>query len=279
MIRGKKNFLPPCHLILGLGFLFKLEDSSIERHRGERKIRKYEDDSVSVATEDEIEIDCGGDSDAEEISKGIDQKLDIIEEDPNEFPDTHIKFEHATGKIDILKDPKQEQTLLNNEDQGEETVIHAGPIRVKKVEVKFKPQKKNKHAQPQAPTEKNKDGDKIDKNIPKRGQKGKLKKMKEKYKNQDEEDRAMAMELLQSSGSKVGQKSKSDQESEMADIHQKPMPKNLQILEKRNDDTDEVLASDEVDMLDSLTGCPMEEDELLYAIPIVAPYQTLTAYK
>ena len=34
MIRGKKNFLPPCHLILGLSFLFKLEDSSVERHKG-----------------------------------------------------------------------------------------------------------------------------------------------------------------------------------------------------------------------------------------------------
>lgn len=31
MIRGKKNYLPATHLILGLSFLFKLEDSSIPR--------------------------------------------------------------------------------------------------------------------------------------------------------------------------------------------------------------------------------------------------------
>lgn len=36
---------------------------------------------------------------------------------------------------------------------------------------------------------------------PKRGQKGKLKKIKEKYKDQDEEDRALMMEIL-----KVGTK-------------------------------------------------------------------------
>ena len=37
--RGKKNFLPPSHLIMGFGFLFKLEESSVERHKDERKIR------------------------------------------------------------------------------------------------------------------------------------------------------------------------------------------------------------------------------------------------
>lgn len=32
MIRGKKNYLPATHLILGLSFLFKLEDSSVPRY-------------------------------------------------------------------------------------------------------------------------------------------------------------------------------------------------------------------------------------------------------
>lgn len=31
MIRGKKNFLPQCHLIMGFTFMFKLEDSSLDR--------------------------------------------------------------------------------------------------------------------------------------------------------------------------------------------------------------------------------------------------------
>jgi len=31
MIRGKKNYLPPCHLIMGFSFLFKLDDSSVFR--------------------------------------------------------------------------------------------------------------------------------------------------------------------------------------------------------------------------------------------------------
>lgn len=35
----------------------------------------------------------------------------------------------------------------------------------------------------------------------------------------------------------------------------------------------------DVDMLVSLTGQPMTEDELLFAVPIVAPYNTLSNYK
>jgi hypothetical protein len=39
MIRGKKNFLPPQGLVMGLGFMFKLEDSCIGHHAGERAVR------------------------------------------------------------------------------------------------------------------------------------------------------------------------------------------------------------------------------------------------
>lgn len=35
----------------------------------------------------------------------------------------------------------------------------------------------------------------------------------------------------------------------------------------------------EVDMLNQLTGKPVAEDELLFAIPVVAPYNTLINYK
>jgi len=36
MIRGKKNFLPPAQLVLGFGFMFRLEESSVAAHLGER---------------------------------------------------------------------------------------------------------------------------------------------------------------------------------------------------------------------------------------------------
>lgn len=60
MIRGKKNFLPPSHLILGLSFLFKLEDSFVERHRGERKViagPEEEQYSIEADQANEVEVD------------------------------------------------------------------------------------------------------------------------------------------------------------------------------------------------------------------------------
>lgn len=39
MIRGRKNFLPPQPLVFGFGFMFKLDDSCIVNHLGERAVR------------------------------------------------------------------------------------------------------------------------------------------------------------------------------------------------------------------------------------------------
>lgn len=38
MIRGRKNFLPPSHMVMGFTFLFRLEDASVARHAGDRVI-------------------------------------------------------------------------------------------------------------------------------------------------------------------------------------------------------------------------------------------------
>ena len=37
MIRGKKNFLPPAQLVMGFGLLFRVDESCVSRHVGERK--------------------------------------------------------------------------------------------------------------------------------------------------------------------------------------------------------------------------------------------------
>lgn len=58
MIRGKKNFLPPSYLIYGFGLLFKLDDDSLDRHKGERRARTVEEDVASVTTDgDDSELD------------------------------------------------------------------------------------------------------------------------------------------------------------------------------------------------------------------------------
>lgn len=44
-------------------------------------------------------------------------------------------------------------------------------------------------------------------------------------------------------------------------------------------DEDEAVVQADVDMIDALTGNPLPEDELLFAVPVVAPYNTLSNYK
>eukprot|EP01048_Picozoa_sp_COSAG05_P009499 COSAG05_NODE_785_length_7361_cov_460.024397_6_plen_156_part_00 len=46
MIRGKKHFLPPNPLVMGLAILFVLDESSIARHLGERRQGETEEDDA-----------------------------------------------------------------------------------------------------------------------------------------------------------------------------------------------------------------------------------------
>ena len=91
MIRGKKNFLLPSQLVLGFGFLFKLEDGSVERHKDERKVRGGldDEDAASVATTEadsvadclaEVEIDVKDEEEEEKSAERADLSA-IAEED------------------------------------------------------------------------------------------------------------------------------------------------------------------------------------------------------
>ncbi|XP_046545079.1 nuclear export mediator factor NEMF-like [Haliotis rubra] len=151
----------------------------------------------------------------------------------------------------------------------------------------------------------------------KRGQKGKQRKMKEKYKDQDDEERSLRMEILASAGSqkedkkKKGKKGKDVQQlkggkpsgsrpqsgkGQPTDIHKVTLQTGELSMEDKttaqktptsrpvdDDDVDEekeaAQQAEDIKILNSLTGCPVTEDELLYAIPVCAPYNTLTNYK
>ncbi|XP_049952116.1 ribosome quality control complex subunit NEMF-like [Schistocerca serialis cubense] len=343
MIRGKKNFLPPSHLIMGFSFLFKLEDDSIQRHKDERKVRNVEDDAISAVTDisaeqdQEIELvdsDDEGDGDnshekhdeavsqennedaedlqADESTKEIEAveaaKGDMNDSDaPNEednaegqpmFPDVELKIEHSLNRLNLHVVNKPQNGVNDTDDQK---------MASRHQNRKQKPtQQKNEVAEDSD----SKSGNKSQQQL-KRGQRAKLKKIKEKYKDQDEEERKLRMEILQSAGSpkdsKKGKKSAKDAKgknqkskgtngvvtsAERQQAEQKsrprpaPKPSNQ---EHGGDESDgggggaaeevEVTAAAEVDMLDSLTGFPLPEDELLFAVPVVAPYTTLLNYK
>ncbi|XP_030665992.1 nuclear export mediator factor NEMF isoform X2 [Nomascus leucogenys] len=142
----------------------------------------------------------------------------------------------------------------------------------------------------------------------KRGQKSKMKKMKEKYKDQDEEDRELIMKLLGSAGSNKEEKGKKGKKGKTKDELVKKQPQKprggqrvsdnikketlfLEVIthelqdfavddphdDKEEQDLDQ--QGNEENLFDSLTGQPHPEDVLLFAIPICAPYTTMTNYK
>ncbi|KAJ9582431.1 hypothetical protein L9F63_003229 [Diploptera punctata] len=357
MVRGKKNYLPPCHLIMGFSFLFKLDESSMFRHKDERKVREIEDDEMSVVSatnvseQEEQEIDLNDNetendkksSDEEEQDKYDDERdseesdnieqNDINEEfisneaskdsrDLNavssqsyingqhksseekqrsdegnvEFPDTEIKIKHVTGNQIALQ--ATSTSILQTPSQSEEQVIFLGddkPVTLKQRQPKQsavpRVHKKSLCEDNEKNTEK--EQPKQQQQL-KRGQKGKLKKIKDKYKYQDEEERKLRMEILQSAG--TGKENKKGKKGSENDKNQsktgkklnlqkvpKPAPKPRNRAEgddaEAGEAAEEIVVAAEVDMLDSLTGLPVSEDELLFAIPVVAPYSTLHNYK
>lgn len=266
-----------------MGFMFKLEDGSVERHRGDRAVKAHAEENIEKqqvesnledkevllddVSDDEDEVDQKMETITEEVSQ-VELKESESDEKEDNYPDIQIKIEHDTGKIDI-----QHGSISIDDDNIEETLIHAIPMKAKRVERKMKPQKKKQQQQPVAVDQKF-DAQKNNKN--KRGQKGKLKKIKEKYKDQDDEDREMAMEILKSSGvTKPAPVNEENEEVEKV-VRKKPTTSKQSEV---NDLDDNVVVADETDMLEALTGCPVEEDELIFAIPVVAPYQSLQNYK
>ena len=116
MIRGKKNYLPPSQLVMGFGFLFRLEESSIERHKGERRVKTLDEDLPlldETLVESEKEIELEGDSEDEVDDNQAKDELNTIEEENTEiqedeerasdddtslFPDTQIKIDLSGPK-------------------------------------------------------------------------------------------------------------------------------------------------------------------------------------
>ena len=325
MIRGKKNFLPPATLIMGFGFLFKLEDSSIERHKGERKIRGLEEiteaaESVADSLE-EIEINVEeGDSEEEDVSQSEQlEKLETIQEKETETPEKNeeeeLEEEEVVNEADDelkeenVRDDIKEEAAADEEEvnisEFPDTDVKVGLDRLGSVEISVRREaseqgegrdrpgghrkEKKKGGSGQAHKEQKPKTEKIEeprKSEHVRGKKGKMKKIKEKYKDQDEEERELRMQLLQSQGKEKASKNKSSKKGleqlygKSKTKEKRPPPKPRPESEAGvGPDEEKVAVNDETDMVDSLTGLPVEEDELLFVVPVCAPYSTLNNYK
>ncbi|KAL2355093.1 hypothetical protein BJ546DRAFT_722189 [Cryomyces antarcticus] len=131
-----------------------------------------------------------------------------------------------------------------------------------------------------------------------RGKHGKAKKLAQKYADQDEEDRHLAMQLLGSRAAEdkkeaeaATQRSKAEeaafQKQRRREQHERAQREGLQAEQLRRLDLDPGIppADDEDDAahatasLDAFVGTPLPGDDILEAIPVCAPWSALGTYK
>lgn len=321
MIRGKKNFLPPAQLLLGFAVMFQISEQSKAKHV---KHRLQNDDVRGLTQEANAKAaanqDANDDTDDDFPDAGKDDEVS-----DDEFPDAkHDETAEESSdddKPDAQKgdeSPSSEHARSPDEranplqPQGAQATAeqHAGPVdedtseseqeedsSEEKDDSQAEPQK-----QPQSANEKSKGGpqpkapSKPKQNKPVRGKKGKAKKAAQKYAEQDEEDRRIAMQLLGSRAAEEKREASEQQKVEKTENaeaakarrraqQEKAQREGLEAEEIRRLNLEEgidALDDDEssaVTQLDAYVGAPLAGDELVEAIPVCAPWAALAKYK
>lgn len=216
MIRGKKNYLPPVQLEMGIGVLFRLgDDADIARHVNDRR------DFALMALESSEEIIKESISNSKLLSQKHDDDTQKRHEKDNDISkdEDHMNDEIFDEMVDIEKEEKKDH---NSDDELKPTKkkglsakdrklikkygsLEAAEKLIAKVREDDGQMKKQKENESDTKLLSNKIQSTSDiGNI--RGKKAKMKKIARKYADQDEEDRELALMALQ--GSKKGPKKK-----------------------------------------------------------------------
>ncbi|KAK6611853.1 hypothetical protein ACHAPC_003511 [Botrytis cinerea] len=301
---GKKNFLPPAQLLLGFGVLFQISDESKARHNKHR----LQDDSPSSGTT--ADAPSAGDSLLDDIGSG-DELNQSDEDEP--APAKEAEADHQDVDDSDDEDADSKPNPLQSEVEQPDEVATQEKLETLQTDDK-KPQPSKSESQVDESDEDSAEesqsksistGKKATpvQNPPKkgpapakRGKKGKAKKIAQKYKDQDEEDRIAAQEII---GAAAGQekaeaeaKAKAAREAELAfqkerrrAQHQRTQKETAEHEEMRKlmledgIDTHEDNEIETMTSLDSFVGLPLPGDEILEAIPVCAPWAAMGKYK
>eukprot|EP00731_Ephydatia_muelleri_P028292 Em0019g1165a len=232
MIRGKKNMLPPCQLMLGFGFIFRVDESCIANHLNERRVRGLDEDEASLQAVGESKAtsaSSAGDGEEEignedtENEEGADAESEGSGDD-GLFPNTSIQLQHVGGEnFELQRGTSVTSSVSERQEASEECSESAQNegaekkyqhLSVKQRKELHKQKNGGHHSetkvvhQQQKPPAQAKQEKVAQALPPKRGQKSKAKKVQQKYKDQDEEERMLRMKILASAGIPSGGKSK-----------------------------------------------------------------------
>uniref|UniRef100_UPI00358FD816 ribosome quality control complex subunit NEMF isoform X2 n=1 Tax=Myxine glutinosa TaxID=7769 RepID=UPI00358FD816 len=115
MVRGKKNYLPPSYLIMGYGFLFKVDETCIFRHAGERRV-KIQEESQKEEAEAQEEGETLGRSGSESSSdEGEEQTSD------SKLTENEKEGSQKKGQKDEKSNLDEWEKRLAEHSEGEES--------------------------------------------------------------------------------------------------------------------------------------------------------------
>jgi len=292
MIRGKKNYLPPASLTYGFGYLFKLEDACIDRHKGERAPKIEEE--IQPRKTDPI----------------VDEAEKSMTSEENEIKRSALDA-FLDESVDHLVSENKHLPGLNPSvsEDGEGSFQRQAPR--KNREIQKQSSEKERTADSRSESAQRKDSDLNEGN---KG--GSRRKKKGKRGEKDEEDVRMMAELLQSAGPKKTKQQRreerkqkkaekrassikanqttdtevretiskateapfaSEQDRQVEDLPDDPGPTD----QDSDEDNEEQMTSDaaEIRQLDSLTHQPLPDDTILFAVPVCGPYESLVHFK
>ncbi|EAA29899.1 hypothetical protein GE21DRAFT_1529 [Neurospora crassa] len=325
MVRGKRNLLPPALLTLGFGLLFRVSDDSKSKHTRhrvydfvERKTKGRADslDALSERAESPHEQKpvAGEESESDDDDEdAADQKeranplhsqrsgqvgsvesdaaqgteppteeladLEINKEESVSSPDESIK---SPAELEPAATQNEEEEDDDDDDEEEESNQPSSAAKTGTPSSSTAPQKQQ--SAKKAPA--------------KRGQRGKQKKIAAKYKDQDEEDRALMEELMgvkaarQKAEAEAAAKAKAEAEAAAArerrrqqqervkkEIREHEEVRRLMMEEGEDMPLDESEMAMEMAPLETLVGYPLAGDEILEVVPICAPWSALNKFK
>lgn len=286
MIRGKKNYIQPSRMEMGLAIVFRVDESSIGNHESSNF---NESDSIEENVDQHQQEDVSNSIDQDDRTEELQLSTETVE-DKNDAP----AEEEAPATLEI------EATVVvgdeNDESEESNTGMREGKKRLTAKE--RRDLKKGKMLGEQEETKPKetelRSKQKTSEPVPQgntRGKKGKLKKMKKKYADQDEEDRRLRMEAL---GHAVAEENPNERvdanDDESGDdndaaagggngkptVDEEYIRQQREKKEKYLDEQEE--EAEGADFFDAFTGSPAPHDLVLFAMPMCAPYSSLNKY-
>lgn len=312
MVRGKKNFLPPAVLLLGFGVIFQISEESKARHVKHRLVEDVASESGHGTSVQLVTGDGHSRENVDDDEGSIADDHESEDEKEDEQPRANALQTRTASGGDETEEPTEEMSKLEIDDAS---LIHDQPeasdTPAGEHSKKEEAAEENQAPEPDSDNETYADSTQpptgtqtpsaagTTKKGPapsKRGKKGKAKKMATKYKDQDEEDRLAAQQLI---GATAGRekaeaeaKAKLAREAELAfqkerrrAQHQRTQKQTAEHEEIRRlmlEDGQEVLDEGEEEKMgafESLVGMPMKGDEILEAIPICGPWAAMGTFK